>query len=110
MPRLRSRSRGRLAQGCFGKDRESGQRGVCHRALPSRIPRSRRPDDRYDGANLLSRVTSRKFGGSTSGWRGGGVGLSVMIDILAQAGTGEGEAADQPARCRYARCLHAVEQ
>jgi hypothetical protein len=33
-----------------------------------------------DGANL-SAVTSRKFGGGTSGWRGGtGLGLSVMAE------------------------------
>jgi hypothetical protein len=38
------------------------------------LRRSRRPDDRHHG--VRSAVTSRKFGGSCSGWRGGAGGVS----------------------------------
>jgi hypothetical protein len=60
---------------------------------------------------IPSGVTSVRFAGSCSGAVGSGLGFSVMLEHSStRLALEEGEAADQPARCRWARCLHAVEQ
>jgi hypothetical protein len=96
-PRLIRPRRRRIARWLNGAPspalaRSWGRSMQCQSSRLCCLRRRRRPHDPNNGANLLSRhVAEVRRQHQGRAWRCGGPGLSVMLSILAQAGTGEHE-------------------